>query len=114
MLTSPPSTRVQARRHDQNGHCWGLHYGKAQTALVYAVPDERWPAMFRLRWSDGSASDLVNLTRAKDAAAAICERGPPRRDPRLLRWEIDAHETPAKTSPARFAVLEAAQAGSAT
>jgi hypothetical protein len=31
------------------------------------VPDSRWPNMFRLRYPDGSLSDMVNLTRAKDA-----------------------------------------------
>jgi hypothetical protein len=35
------------------------------------VPDGRWPGMFRLRLPDGSLSDMVNLTRAKDALAAM-------------------------------------------
>jgi hypothetical protein len=33
------------------------------------VPDGRWPGMFRLRLPDGSLSDILNLTRAKDALA---------------------------------------------
>jgi hypothetical protein len=33
------------------------------------VPDSKWPGMFRLRLADGSLSDMVNLTRAKDALA---------------------------------------------
>jgi hypothetical protein len=37
------------------------------------VPDGRWPGMFRLRLPDGSLGDMVNLTRAKDALAVVCE-----------------------------------------
>jgi hypothetical protein len=35
------------------------------------VPDAEWPGMYRLRLPDGSLSDIVNLTRAKDALAAM-------------------------------------------
>jgi hypothetical protein len=35
------------------------------------VPDGRWPGMFRLRLPGGSLSDMVNLTRAKDALAVV-------------------------------------------
>jgi hypothetical protein len=38
------------------------------------VPDPIWPGMYRIRRPDGSLSDMVNLTRAKDALAAM--RGP--------------------------------------
>ena len=31
------------------------------------VPDANWPGMYRVRLSDGSLSDMVNLTRAKEA-----------------------------------------------
>ena len=31
------------------------------------VPDAKWPGMYRIRRPDGSLSDMVNLTRAKDA-----------------------------------------------
>jgi hypothetical protein len=37
------------------------------------VRDERYPNMYRLVRPDGSLSDMVNLTRAKDALAAVCE-----------------------------------------
>jgi len=33
------------------------------------VPDDRWPGMYRLRLPDGTLSDMVNLTRARDALA---------------------------------------------
>jgi hypothetical protein len=31
------------------------------------VPDPKWPNMFRIRRPDGSLTDMVNLTRARDA-----------------------------------------------
>jgi hypothetical protein len=34
------------------------------------VPDEHWPDMYRVQRSDGSLSDRVNLTRAKDVLQA--------------------------------------------
>ena len=36
---------------------------------VAIVPDDRFPGMYRLKRSDGTLSDMVNLTRAKDALA---------------------------------------------
>jgi hypothetical protein len=41
------------------------------------VPDERHPGMYRLRLPDGRLSDMVNLTRARDALAAIRDDGAP-------------------------------------
>jgi hypothetical protein len=38
---------------------------------VSIVPDASWPGMYRLRFSDGRLSDMLNLTRAKDALAAM-------------------------------------------
>jgi hypothetical protein len=43
----------------------------AAAAYVAIVPDERFPGMYRLKRADGSLSDMVNLTRAKDALAAV-------------------------------------------
>lgn len=63
-----------------------LHYGNSRVPLARVVPDDRYPGMWRIAWPDGRLSDMVNLARAKDAAAAIAERGPPRLDPRLFRW----------------------------
>jgi hypothetical protein len=31
------------------------------------VPDTTWPGMYRIRRPDGSLSDMVSLTRAKEA-----------------------------------------------
>ncbi len=65
-----------------------LLYGRARRPLATVVPDTQWPDMWRIVLPDGQLSDMVNLTRAKDAAAAIAERGPPGRYRKLLRWEI--------------------------
>jgi hypothetical protein len=43
----------------------------AATAYVAIVSDERFPGMYRLKRTDGSLSDMVNLTHAKDALAAM-------------------------------------------
>jgi len=41
----------------------------------YAIqPDEKYQMMWRVRSPDGSLSDMVNRTRAKDAAAAMLDR----------------------------------------
>jgi hypothetical protein len=68
-----------ARRHAR--FCSPAHraaYHRASTAakmarVVAIVPDERFPGMYRLKRTDGSLSDMVNLTRAKDALAAVCD-----------------------------------------
>jgi hypothetical protein len=41
------------------------------------VPDGRYPGMYRLRLPDGRLSDMVNLTRARVALAAIRDDGAP-------------------------------------
>ena len=33
------------------------------------IPDETYPEMHRVRWPDGTLSDLANLSRANDASA---------------------------------------------
>ena len=77
----PPSTAPNLRQE--------LRYGSARTPLVRVVPDAVYPNMWRMVWPGGRVSDLVNISRIKDAAAAICERGPPARDPRCFHWESD-------------------------
>ena len=42
---------------------------------VGIVPDAAFPGMYRLKRTDSSLSDMVNLTRARDARAEI--RGRP-------------------------------------
>ena len=66
-----------------------LHYGK--TPLADVVPDNHWPNMWRIAWPDGCLSDMANLSRARDAAQAIAERGPPARNRTILRWVTVKH-----------------------
>ena len=39
--------------------------------LLENVPDTKYPKMWRVKYPDGRLTDMVNLTRAKDAAANI-------------------------------------------
>jgi hypothetical protein len=64
----------------------GLYYGGARTPVAVIIPDPLSPGMWRI-WCDGRLSDIGNLTRIKDAAVSIAERGPPQRDSLLLRWK---------------------------
>jgi hypothetical protein len=38
------------------------------------MPDSEWPAMYHVRRPDGSLTDMVNLTRARDAARHFAEQ----------------------------------------
>jgi len=44
--------------------------------LATVEPDADWERMWRVRLPDGSLTDLVNLTRAKDALKLLNQRGP--------------------------------------
>src|SRR5262249_9367779 len=35
------------------------------------VPDVKWPGMYRLRCPDGTLTDLINITRARDALTEL-------------------------------------------
>ena len=86
-------------RDSERKLAYSLHYGNAQRPLARILPDS-WPGMWRIVWPDGRLTDMTNLTRAKDAAAAIAERGPPLRNGRRLRWQlIGAVEEAARASP---------------
>ena len=63
---------------------WALRYGDTRTPLAQVVTDDRWPnLMWRIVWPDGRSSDLGNLSRIRDAAKVLCQRGPPQRNPNL-------------------------------
>src|SRR5262249_16792800 len=51
----------------------GVAASNSRTASPYVeiVPDARFPGMYRLKRTDGTLSDMVNLTRAKDALAVV-------------------------------------------
>jgi hypothetical protein len=50
-------------------------HNPAAGAYIAIVADNRFPGMYRLKRTDGSFSDIVNLTRARDALAEV--RGRP-------------------------------------
>ena len=47
-----------------------LHLGGGR-ALLSVVADPTWPGMWRVKHRDGRVSDMVNLTRVRDAATSI-------------------------------------------
>jgi hypothetical protein len=49
----------------------GLHLQGKGKPIVTIVPDDKYPAMWRVRLPDGRLTDMVNRTRAMDAAIAI-------------------------------------------
>jgi hypothetical protein len=50
-----------------------LCVGRSRKALVTLVRDEKYPSMWRIKRADG-LSDMVTLTRAKDAALDFADR----------------------------------------
>ena len=94
MLTKPTISPIRAE-------CltFALCYGHARIPLAVVLPDPDWFGMWRIAWPDGRLSDIVNLTRAKDAAEAISERGPPARNRRLFRWHTS--NSPSGAAPVR-------------
>jgi hypothetical protein len=58
--------------------------------LPRVVPDSTYPGMYRVRWPDGSLSDMVNLTRGRDAVACFLETAERRR----RRAPAEAHRSP--------------------
>jgi hypothetical protein len=74
-----------------------LHIGGRFTGIA-VVPDGKWPTMWRVRMRDGCLTDMVNLTRAKDAAIAYARpRGLGSSE--IVRW--DHRETPSEAPPMR-------------
>jgi hypothetical protein len=67
-LSNPNPSRKFQRAHLRL-HISGPFIG------VAVVPDDEWPAMWRVRTPDGRLSDMVNLARARDAAVAHAHLG---------------------------------------
>jgi hypothetical protein len=55
----------------------GAIFDKSATSYVGIVSDAKWPGMYRLKRADGSLSDMVNSTRAREALASFAERERP-------------------------------------
>ena len=65
--------------------------GRGRNPLVTVEPDSKYSGMYRIRFSDGGYSDMVNLTRAKDAALAFA----------LQALNCEVQETPPEASYVR-------------
>jgi len=50
-----------------------LYFG-TRSSGYRVIPDAKHPTMWRVRRPDGSLSDMVNRTRAKDAAMVMLDR----------------------------------------
>lgn len=49
-----------------------VHAGKGKSGRsVRVLPDPTYKGLWRVEYTDGTLSDMVNLTRAKDAAQGI-------------------------------------------
>ena len=59
--------------------------------MFEVVQDAKYPKMWRVRYPDGQLSDMVNLTRARDAAAGLA----------LAALNSRGEETPRRASPMR-------------
>jgi hypothetical protein len=81
---------------------WRLYYGNGTKPAASVAPDAHWPNMWRAQLADGQLSDLGNLSRIKDAAAVIAERGPPARDRLALHWKQQHLEKPREAPQARY------------
>ena len=68
-----------------------LCHGRGRNPLVTVEPDSKYSGMYRIRFSDGRHPDMVNLTRAKDAALAFA----------LQALNCETKETPPDASYAR-------------
>lgn len=81
---------------------WRLSIGRKFTGLT-VKSDARWPTMWRIHFA-GQVSDMVNLTRAKDAAVPLVR-------PNGLGEREVAHwlrrETAAEAPPSRFDAIPA-------
>jgi hypothetical protein len=48
-----------------------LYRPGSDVPVAEIAPDAKWPGMWRVRMADGRLSDMVNLTRARDAAMEL-------------------------------------------
>jgi hypothetical protein len=72
-----------------------LYYGKSKKPLAWVKPDERYSSMWRIHWPDGEVSDMVNLTRARDAARTMARiKHPKLPHDGLLYWRQDTAQRP--------------------
>ena len=67
-----PQIGEQAEMHDRHDLKWHGRQLKLKSRVLATVePDGRYVGMFRVRLPSGRLTDMVNLTRAKDAAMEL-------------------------------------------
>jgi hypothetical protein len=92
-LRAEPFARTAARvghvfgRHELDWHGNVLQLGRRK--LVQIEPDAAWPGMWRVRTPDGRLTDMVNISRARDAARALA----------LAHLNQRGEESPAEAPP---------------
>jgi hypothetical protein len=67
-----------------------LYFGRKFTG-IRVIPDEKYPAMWRIHSATGEVSDMVNLTRAKDAAITWADTG---RSSDRFEWKVAKPRVP--------------------
>jgi hypothetical protein len=77
----------------RNGEGLALHFERRLTALLHIVRDDTYAGMWRVKFADGSLSDMANVTRAKDAGRA--------HGLAALNRKLDCQETAKPASPIR-------------
>jgi hypothetical protein len=82
---------------------WRLRIGTKLTGYT-VVSDDTYASRWRVHATDGRISDMVNLTRAKDAARSWALQGRVGGFGSLpVRWECN--ETPQRAAPMRYSGL---------
>jgi hypothetical protein len=71
--TKPSASARQDRVYGCQDIRWEGHRLRLLTGRLLATvePDTQWAGMYRVRFSDGRSTDIVNLSRAKDAAVSL-------------------------------------------
>src|SRR5688572_15626071 len=64
MATIIPGSRLDWRPASPG---FSLNLDRRAAPLLHVVPDQTFASMWRIRFPDSRLSDMVNLTRAKDA-----------------------------------------------
>jgi hypothetical protein len=77
-----------------------LRYGQSRKVLARVLPDDKYPTMWRIHWPDGEVSDMVNLSRARDAARALARRRYPELD-QSKGWHWKSTESGVAAPPVR-------------
>jgi hypothetical protein len=65
---------LRGRSYDTGDLTWDgttLRQRRGGRVMATIVPDNTWPGTWRVRMPDGRLTDMVNLTRAKDAALSL-------------------------------------------